>query len=340
MEDVGRRGDGVRAEDERQPGAVGRGDEPQGERGVAGDVAVGARRHLRRVDDEGGGEVLGRLAVVPAGTKGREVGVEDLGAGAELPREEGLGAGHRTGVHPGEQAEGEHVLRPLLLLAGQPVEARERLDRDRRERHRVDVERVERAVLEGVRGIPDPAEVAGGELVGVEDDRRAAGDVAQVGPERRGVHRDEDVGRVAGGEDVVVGEVELEARYPGQGALGGADLGREVGERRQVVAHRRRVGGEAVAGELHAVPRVTGKADHHAVERVDGLAAHCGPWVSMENVVCCPPACRRCSVLHRTSRFGQIHGCPQRGRLRNVTGRRPRRGRVSPQVSSSVGGGS
>ena len=50
------------------------------------------------------------------------------------------------------------------------------------------------------------------------------------------VHRDEDVRAVAGREDVVVGEVHLEARHAGQRPGRGADLGREVGERREVVA--------------------------------------------------------------------------------------------------------
>ena len=130
----------------------------------------------------------------------------------------------------------------------------------------------------GLVGVADLGEVAGGELVGVDDDRRAAGDVAEVGLEGRGVHRDEHVGGVTGGQDVVVGEVQLEARDAGEGALGGADLRGEVGQRRQVVAHRGGLAREPVAGELHAVPGVTGETDHHAVERLDGLAAHWSPW--------------------------------------------------------------
>ena len=71
-------------------------------------------------------------------------------------------------------------------------------------------------------------------------------------------------GRVARREDVVVGEVQLEARHARQGARGRADLGREVRQRRQVVAERRRLRGEPVAGELHAVAGVTGEPDDHA----------------------------------------------------------------------------
>ena len=78
---------------------------------------------------------------------------------------------------------------------------------------------VERVVLERVRGVAGLGEVAGGEVVGVDDDRRALGQVAEVGPERGRVHRDQHVGGVARGEDVVVGEVHLERRDAGQRAL-------------------------------------------------------------------------------------------------------------------------
>jgi hypothetical protein len=93
--------------------------------------------------------------------------------------------------------------------------------------------------------------------------------VAPRGLERSGVHGDEDVGAVARGEDVVVGEVDLERRDTRKGALGGPDLGGEVGQCRQVVAERRRLLGEPVAGELHAVARVTGEPDDHPVDLLD-----------------------------------------------------------------------
>ena len=46
----------------------------------------------------------------------------------------------------------------------------------------------------------------------------------------------------------------------------GADLGREVGKCRQVVAEHGRQLREPVADELHAVARVAGEADDDAVE--------------------------------------------------------------------------
>ena len=79
------------------------------------------------------------------------------------------------------------------------------------------------------------------------------------------------LGASPGRGDVVVGDVDLEGRHPGQRAGRGPDLGREVGEGGQVVAEQGRRGGEAVAGELHAVARVAGEPDDDAVEQVGGL---------------------------------------------------------------------
>ena len=59
---------------------------------------------------------------------------------------------------------------------------------------------------------------------------------------------------------------DLEGRDAGQGAGRGADLGREVRQRGQVVAEQRAGAGEAVAGELHAVAGVAGEADDDPVE--------------------------------------------------------------------------
>ncbi len=69
----------------------------------------------------------------------------------------------------------------------------------------------------------------------------------------------------------MVGEVELEARDARQRAGRRANLGREVRERREVVARQRRLGAEAPAGQLHPVAGVTREADHHRLQLLDRL---------------------------------------------------------------------
>src|SRR5690606_15566043 len=169
------------------------------------------------------------------------------------------------------QAEREHVLGAFGVLLAD-VEVFQRLDGQRGQRDGVHPPLGERAVVEGVGGVADLGQVALGELVGVGDDVGAAGQVAEVGLERGGVHRDQDVGGVAGGEDVVVGEVQLEAGHAGQGAGRCADLGGEVGQGGQVVAELGGAGGEPVTGQLHAVAGVTGEPDDHAIELLNLLA--------------------------------------------------------------------
>ena len=229
--------------------------------------------HRRRLDLVGDRERLRRLAEVPAGLEGRDVGVPDVGRLGEACRQEPFGGADRTTVEPGQQAEGEHVLGPAGILAAQP-EALDRLDGQRGQVDRMHAVALERTVLERVGLVAGLGEVACGEVMGVDDERAARAEIAEVGAQRSRVHRHENVGSVAGSQDVVVGEVQLERRDPRQGARRGANLGREVGESGEVVAEGCRLLGESVAGELHAVPGVAGEADDHSVELLD-LFGHC-----------------------------------------------------------------
>ena len=161
------------------------------------------------------------------------------------------------------------------------------------QRDRVHGVAVERAVLQRVGRVADLGQVALGELVGVDDDVGAARQVGQVGLERGRVHRDQHVRRVARREDVVVGEVHLEAGDAGQRAGGGADLGREVRQRRDVVAELGGLRGEPVAGELHAVAGVAGEPDDHPVQLTDLLGGDATGHRSVRGTVLSPPAVRR-----------------------------------------------
>src|SRR5439155_21084199 len=76
---------------------------------------------------------------------------------------------------------------------------------------------------------------------------------------------------VAGGEHRKGGEVQLECANARQRPGRGADLGRKVGQRREVVAGERGLGRELRTGDLHAVAGVTREADDDGVAVLDRL---------------------------------------------------------------------
>src|SRR4029453_3242688 len=106
---------------------------------------------------------------------------------------------------------------------------------------------VDRAVVQRVRLVARLAQVGVGEGVFVDDQRAARLQRGEVRFDRRRVHRHQRVRVVARAEDVARGEVDLEGRDDAWGAGRGADLRREVGQGREVVADVRGGGDEAVA---------------------------------------------------------------------------------------------
>ena len=229
VQQVGGRRDRIGAEDERQPAAHAGGQQAERRGRRAVDVAIDARRHVaRRADLVAHVDELGRLAEVHAGAEGGEVDVAHGGLVGELALDPALGDLGRTVVEPRDEAKGEEVARPLGVARGGALEPLDRAADDGRHRHALDLEAVERVVLERVRLVGRLLQVAGGEGVLVDDDRRAALELAEVRPQGGGVHGHEHVGRVARRGDVALGEVDLEARDAGEAAGGGADLGREA----------------------------------------------------------------------------------------------------------------
>ena len=129
VEDVGGRGDRVGAEEQRQPGLHAAGDQAVGQREVAGDVAVGAGRHRRRLDLV----LRPRTPRWSRRSSSPRVNAVTLasrmsGALAKRSRRNAIVDSVGPAVHPRQQAEREHVLRAGGVLAGQP-ELLDRLDR-------------------------------------------------------------------------------------------------------------------------------------------------------------------------------------------------------------------
>ena len=269
MQDVAGRGDGVGTQHHLDPRKLTGRHDTVGQRRVSGDLPVLARLELGRGDLVGGGEGFGGLAVVPARLERQHVGFGDLGLAGELLPDEGLAGLEFAAVHPRQQTEREHVLGALPVLLG----GADRFDGAEREgghRHRLHDVVGQLFALQRVGVVPDLGQVALGELVGVGDDQAAAREVAHIGLQCGRIHRDENVGTIAGGQDVVVRDLDLEGRHTGQGALWCADLGGVIGLCRKVISEQRRLGGEPVTGELHAVTGVTGEADDHLFQLLPG----------------------------------------------------------------------
>ena len=268
VQDVGGGRDRIAALEERQPRLPGRGHEAEGERRVAREVAVQPRREARRRDVVADLEGLRRVAVGVARLQGALVGLGEQRLGRELLREPALGRLRRAVVEPVAHAEREEVLAAIHAL-GVEAEAGQRRARELAEREREDAIALERPVLERVRRELRLLEVDRLEVVGVDDQDPAGLEVRQVDLERGGVHGHERVDGVARRRDVACAELDLEPAHAREGTRGRADLGREIGERREVVAEQGRRARELTARDLHAVARVPGEADDGAVE---GLA--------------------------------------------------------------------
>jgi hypothetical protein len=112
---------------------------------------------------------------------------------------------------------------------------------------------VEAAVLERIRRVAGLLEVGFEERAGIDDQRSGLDEILEVGLERRRIHRDQYVGRVARRVNLRRRKVELKTRDAEQAARWSPDLGGEVGECRDVVAGFGRGLGELGSGQLHAI---------------------------------------------------------------------------------------
>src|SRR6185369_5220795 len=126
---------------------------------------------------------------------------------------------------------------------------------------------VEAAILVRTLFVAGLREVARRELALVGDDQAAFAQRIGIHLERRRVHRDQDVGLVAGSFDRGRAEIDLEGGDAEGRALRRADLRREVGEGREVVTGERGRERELAAGQLHAVAAVAGEADDYGFLR-------------------------------------------------------------------------
>jgi hypothetical protein len=137
---------------------------------VARDVAIEARLHRRRLDLVLHRERLCRLAEGVARLERLHVRRGDLRPLRELRLEEGDRPFGGTSVEPRHQAEREHVLGALRLTLRDALDLLQCLDRHRGERDRMDLVRLERAVLERIAVVARLGQVAVCERILVDDE--------------------------------------------------------------------------------------------------------------------------------------------------------------------------
>ena len=272
VQELGGRRDRIARQYQPQPAPGARRDQPERQRGRAVDVAIRARRDIRRrLDPVLDVEQLGRLAERPAGVEGRQVREQDRWLIRELVLDPPLGPVGRTPVQPRQHPQREQVLGAPCVTGRGVLDPLDGAHGERGHRDPMHPERTQRTVLERIGAVAGLLEVALAERVLVDYQRRAAVDLGEVRLERGRVHRNQHVRLVTGGQDVARGEVDLERRDAGERAGRRADLGREAWQRRQVVAQHRGGIREPAARQLHPVSGVSREANNYSFALLNRL---------------------------------------------------------------------
>ncbi len=276
MQNVRGRSDRIRPQIQRQTRPLPRSHQPQRQRQIPRNIAVRTRRERRHRRSHliGDREILRRLPEIPPRTERRDIRLRDHRPLRELPPQKRLRPLRRTVIHPRQQTQRKHILAALGLLPGQ-TELLQRLQRQRRQRHRMDPVPLQGPVLQR-RHIPaDLRHRPLRELVRVHDDLPAPGHIREIRPQRRRVHRHQHIRRVPRRENVMIREMQLERRHPRQRPGRRPDLRRKIRQRRQIIPERRRLRGEPVTRELHTITRITSEPDHHPIQPAN--LPHTGP---------------------------------------------------------------
>ena len=172
---------------------------------------------------------------------------------------------HRAVVEPVAHAEREEILAAVHALG---VEA-QIFQRGARELGQLDGKEaiaVERMILQRVHGHLRLAQIRLAEVVEVDDQDAVGLQVGEIHFQRRGIHGDQRVDAVARRVDVVRGEMHLESADARKRAGRGANFGREVGKRGEIVAVQRDGIRELAAGDLHAVAGIAAEPDDGLVK--------------------------------------------------------------------------
>ena len=269
--------DRIAAEEQRQLGQLPARDEAERDGLGTCNRAIQARigRHRRQVHLLQRAGKLRRLSIGMACVERGNIGGGNVGCLGELLVQPVVQRLARTVEHPQREAQRPHVLaaQPILFAEAERLHGFQSARRNIERQH---VERRESIVVERVGVVLRLVEVALGKLARVDDHQPTGLERRQVHLQRRRVHRDQHIGRVARSVDLARSEIDLECRNTEQRPLRRTDFRREVGECREIVARQRGRQGELPTGELHSVARVACKPDD---DRVGGFGeGSIGGW--------------------------------------------------------------
>ena len=158
VQDVTGRSDRVTAQEQFLAAQFRRRHQPPGQRLIAHDVVVRARRQLGRVHAETAGESFRRLAVIPAGSQSFLVGLGDVWPVAELLADEPQRGTQVAAVQPVHESHGEEVPAAIRDLHAQ-AQLFHGLPREHRHRHAEHVVLVQRGAVERALQRDSPAAV-------------------------------------------------------------------------------------------------------------------------------------------------------------------------------------
>ena len=144
----------------------------------------------------------------------------------------------------------------------------ERAPRQTLQLHRKQPELIEGMIFQRIRGHLRFAQIVLLETVTVDDQDPIGLEVRNVHFQRGRIHGDEHVDGVAGRVNFIRGKVQLKAADAGNGPCRGANFGRVVRKRGNVIAVERGGIGELAAGNLHAVAGVARETDDRPIEHL------------------------------------------------------------------------
>ena len=253
----------VAAQKERQPGLLGGNHKTESGCRVSRDITIRPRIDLGRFDLIGRGKHVGVFAQVIAAFDGQGVGFGDNRGLAEPLLYPLQGRLNRTIKEPGHHAEGKKVSTPH----DRPVwQARILQSQGRHfgDFHLIDLVFIERIILKRVVFVFGLSQVGRGKFSRVNNENAVLLQIGNIGFERGRIHAHQGIEIISRCIDIFITKVDLKGAHAVQRPRGSPDFRRKVRQRSDIIPGKNGFGCKTGAGQLHAVPGITGKTNNDA----------------------------------------------------------------------------